>query len=322
MAQFDLFPPSPLDVAADKALADARPSCLSIGTSSWTYRGWNGIVFAGNPTLQDLIDHGLSEYSRHPLFSTVSIDRGYYQPLAADDFRRYARQLPSDYRCALKVWNALTNPTDGKTGAANPHFLDAAFFLDSVLSVAEKNFAPHLGPILFQFPSMSGVPWMSAAQFSARLDAFLSKLPADFDYAVELRDAHYLTPLHLNVLRHHSVAHLFNHWERMPTIGSQLRLPNVLTGSCVVSRVLLPQGKGYEAQREAFAPFSHLQAVDAQMRSDVCALISRCQAEQKRIYVLVGNKAEGCSPLTVRGILQQLAATVGKKRNCSTLAFA
>ncbi len=313
MSQFDLFPSPSLDVSADRALAAARPPCLSIGTSSWTYRGWNGIVFAGNPTLQHLIDHGLAEYAQHPLFSTVSIDRGYYQPLAADDFRRYASQLPPEYRCALKVWNAVTAPTAGKTGAANPHFLDAPFFLDSVFSVAEKNFAPHLGPLLFQFPSMGAVPWMSSAQFSARLDAFFEKLPRRFDYAVELRDESYLTPSHLNVLRRHGVAHLFNHWERMPSIGSQLKLPNVFTGTCVVSRVLLPQGKGYEAQREAFEPFAHLQATDTQMRQDVCALILRCQAEQKRTYVLVGNKAEGCSPLTVRGILRQLATKKSSK---------
>ena len=51
--QFDLFPPPPLDTAADAALAAKRPAGLFLGTSSWTFRGWGGLVYRGTVPIPD-----------------------------------------------------------------------------------------------------------------------------------------------------------------------------------------------------------------------------------------------------------------------------
>src|SRR2546422_6177580 len=51
------------------------------------------------------------------------------------------------------------------------------------------------------------------------LDAFLHQLPRDFRYAVELRNRELLTAAHGAVLARHGVAHVFNSWTEMPTIG-------------------------------------------------------------------------------------------------------
>jgi uncharacterized protein YecE (DUF72 family) len=306
--QFDLFPPPPLDTTADAALAAKRPPGLFLGTSSWTFRGWSGLVYRGTPTQEELVDRGLEEYARHPLFNTVAIDRSYYQALSSDELAHYARQLPAGFRCVMKVWNAVTSLVDPRTRAPNPHFLDAAFFKDAVLAQVDRSFAAHQGPLLFQFLPLSRAELPKPNDFAFKLDRFFAKLPKDYAYAVELRNSELLTPSYFAALARNGVSHVFNHWERMPAIRDQLANPASLTSSHVVCRLLLPQGLGYEEAREAFAPFDKLQAVDEEMRTDVSALWKACRAANRNLTVIVNNKAEGSSPLTVRALLERLSA--------------
>ena len=305
MSQLDLFPPPPLDTTGDAELAAQKPSRLRIGTSSWTFRGWAGIVYRGAPTQEQLIDRGLEEYARHPLFSTVSIDRSFYAPLSAAELETYARQLPEGFQCVMKVWNALTAPVDLRTRAPNPHYLDAAVFADAVLAPIDAAFKAHQGPLLFQFPPLAKSELPPPNQFAFKLERFLGQLPTRYHYAVELRNSELLTPAYLAALRRHNVGHALNHWERMPALRDQLAL-SPLTSDTVVCRLLLPQGVGYEAARDAYAPFNRLHAPDEAMRDDVVALVRRCVEEGRDVYVLVNNKAEGSSPLTVRALLERL----------------
>lgn len=304
--QFDLFPLPPLDTSADAALAAKRPPGLFLGTSSWTFRGWKGLVYRGNPTQEQLVESGLEEYARHPLFNTVGIDRSYYQALSSDELAHYAKQLPSGFRCLMKVWNAVTSLVDPRTRAPNPHFLDAAFFKDAVLAQVDRSFAAHQGPLLFQFLPLSRAELPKPNEFAWKLDRFFAKLPKDYPYAVELRNSELLTPSYFAALARNGVAHVFNHWERMPALRDQLANPASLTAPHVVCRLLLPQGVGYEEAREAFAPFDKLQAVDEEMRTDVAALWKACRAANRSLTVIVNNKAEGSSPLTVRALLERL----------------
>lgn len=296
--QFDLFPPPPLDTRADTALAAKRPPGLFLGTSSWTFRGWAGLVYRGQPTQEHLVEYGLEEYARHPLFNTVAIDRSFYAALSPDELKRYAQQLPDSFRCVMKVWNAVTRP--------GPQFLDPAFFNDAVLAPVDAAFRDHAGPLLFQFSPLPASELPRPNDFAFKLDRFFARLPKAFQYAVELRNAELLTPSYFQALARNGVAHVFNHWERMPSIAEQLAHQGSLTAPHVVCRLLLPQGTGYEEAREAFAPFDRLQAVDLAMRAQTVALWKACRAAGRSLSIIVNNKAEGSSPLTVRALLQQL----------------
>ena len=67
----------------------------------------------------------------------------------------------------------------------------------------------------------------------------------------------------------------------------------------VVTRLLLPPGTRYAQQREAFRPFDRLQAPDPVMRQQVVEIARRASGRGADVFVLVNNKAEGSSPLTV-----------------------
>jgi hypothetical protein len=75
----------------------------------------------------------------------------------------------------------------------------------------------------------------------------------------------------------------------------------------LVVRLLLPPGGRYADLKEAYAPFDRLVAPQLEMRQDVVRLVRAALDRDMECYVLVNNKAEGSSPLTVRALADALA---------------
>lgn len=75
-----------------------------------------------------------------------------------------------------------------------------------------------------------------------------------------------------------------------------------------VIRLLLAPGTRYNDRREDFAPFDRIVAPDPEMRRQVVALARARAALGRAVFVLVNNKAEGCSPLTIRALAELLAS--------------
>jgi len=314
--QLSLFPPTePVQGEArseelpgrarDLELCRAVPQSLRFGTSSWTFPGWAGIVYRGQPSERTLAQDGLAEYADYPLFRTVGIDSAYYRPLAESTLDRYRQQLPRGFQCVVKVWNEITSLRLPRVDSLNPRFLDAALCEQEVLRPL-ATFADNLGPLVFEFAPMRGI---SAAAFVARLDAFLGALSRDFRYAVELRNAELFGHRYLEVLQRHGVAHVLNFWERMPTVGEQLRVDGVLSAEHVVARLLIPPAQRYAERKRELSPFNQILDPQPDMRSDVAALCDRVLALEKALFVIVNNKAEGSSPLTVRALIEHWLRT-------------
>ena len=69
-------PVRPAEVPAELAqlAARLRPN-LRLGTSSWSFPGWEGIVYDRRVSNARLAKEGLAAYAAHPLFRTVGVDR-------------------------------------------------------------------------------------------------------------------------------------------------------------------------------------------------------------------------------------------------------
>src|SRR6218665_219055 len=57
-----------------RALGDQLPPGLHLGTSSWTFPGWKGLVFDREATPARLSREGLAAYAPHPLPPTPPPD--------------------------------------------------------------------------------------------------------------------------------------------------------------------------------------------------------------------------------------------------------
>jgi uncharacterized protein YecE (DUF72 family) len=244
---------------------------------------------------------------------TVGVDRGYYTPIPEEDLAAYARQLPDDFRAAVKVWQQVTMPGYPKhprygerAGKRNPDFLNPALFAEAVHAPALAAFASHMGPWIVEI-APSPFP-IDSTWFCEKLATFLREAPRDFPFAVELRDRKLLNTAYARTLRDHDASHVFNYWSRMPGIAEQMKVEGLLEGSVVVARLLLPPGKRYADLKEAYAPFDRLAAPQPQMRRDVVELVRTALARDAECYVLVNNKAEGSSPLTVQALAKLLCS--------------
>ncbi len=71
-------------------------------------------------------------------------------------------------------------------------------------------------------------------------------------------------------------------------------------------RLLLRPGTWYEEQRQVFAPFDALVEPDEDMRRDVLDIIRRSVNAGRGTFLLVNNKAEGSSPLTIEALAERL----------------
>jgi len=295
--------------AETRALTASLPANLYFGTSSWAFPGWQGIVYRRQEAPAELSRDGLREYAEHPLLRTVEIDRSYYAPVPVEDFQRYAAQLPEGFRCCIKAPGSVTSAVvPGRTPIpqANPNFLSAKLLEEELLSPLDTAFAGHCGPIVLQFPPQPYSFRLSAQVFADRLSQFLSRLPKGFRFAVELRDPDLLSPEYSDVLRQHGAAHAYNFWSNMPMPAEQEKTVPLSHAGFTVLRLMLPPGTSYDGQRENFRPFDRLHEPHVEMRRQVTEIARRSTREGRDTFVIVNNKAEGSSPLTIRALAEMM----------------
>ena len=302
------------------AVAATLPADVAFGTSSWIFPGWAGLVYPSGLSSAALGREGLRHYARHPLLRTVGVDRSYYAPMPLDDLRAYASQLPVGFTCCVKAPAAVTSrlvPTFGAgrgPAALNPDFLSVSRLVDDLLTPLAVGLGAHTGPVVLEFPPGARDQPHAPTAFLEALDRFLGGLPRDFAYAVEIRDRALLTPTYRAVLARHGVAHTYNYWSAMPMLLAQAAVVAPEEPPFTVVRLLLKPGTWYEDQRDRFRPFNRLVAPDETMRDEVVALTIRALAKGRKVYVLVNNKAEGSSPLTVEAIAARVAAALTPPR--------
>ncbi|MCX6544115.1 MAG: DUF72 domain-containing protein [Acidobacteria bacterium] len=293
-----------------RVLAAGLPPNLHMGTSSWSFPGWQGIVYARKRAASVLAKDGLREYAQHPLLRTVGIDRSYYAPVHEHDLLHYAEQLPEGFPCCAKAPAAVTAATLQGMGrhSANPDFLSVARVMAELIEPFSRAFSRHCGPFIFQFSPPAGAKHTDATPFIEALDRFLEQLPDQFQYAVEIRDKWALTDPYKNVLARHGCAHVYNYWSAMPLPGAQTRTVPPESQPFVMLRLLLRPGTWYEDQRQVFAPFDKLVEPDEIMRKDVLDIVRRAATGSRQVYLLVNNKAEGSSPLTIEALAERFVA--------------
>lgn len=304
------------------ALAARLPPSLRLGTSSWSYPGWQGLVWEGAHSEQTLARKGLPVYASHPLLRTVSIDRSFYRPLSASDYARYAAQVPGDFRFVVKapslVTDALVRSEDGRGREPNTAFLDPRLAAQEFVAPALEGLGARTGALVFQ---LSPLPWRLLQQLPEvleRLRALLQAQPTldqpDAVLAVEVRDSAWLAPEHLaqfaDVLKSTGATYCLGLHPRLPPLAEQLPLLRRLWPGPLVCRWNLhpmhgPQG--YEDAQRLYAPYDRIHHPDPDTHALLARTLAGVCARGQNAYVTISNHAEGCAPLTLRTLAGQVA---------------
>lgn len=290
-----------------EAVARALPPWLRFGTSSWYATGWTGLVWPAPRTESELAREGLREYVRHPLLRTVGVDRSYYRPLGEPELRAFTSQLPQGFPCCLKVSRGTASlALEG--GSRNHDYLRPEPYAREVLGPLSTHFASHAAVQLLELPRAPEALRPSPSDFYRDLETFLAALPSGPRHAVELRDPPLLTAEYGRLLARFGVAHVYNHWSGMPSLAQQAAALDPASQPFLVLRLLLPQGAAYELRRSSLEPFDQLRAPDPAMRAEALAVLRSCANRGADAFVLVGNKAEGCAPLTIEALASEYLA--------------
>ena len=191
-------------------VARRLPTQVRLGTSSWSFPGWHGIVYDKRASENVLAREGLAAYAQHPLLRAVGLDRSYYRPPTREQFRAYAEVVPDDFRFVVKADRLLTSPTDPETAGvrvANERFLHHGYAVQDVIAPMVEGLGGKAGVLVFQFPPVAPAVVGGRGAFLERLQRFLEALPRVALYAVELRTPSFLTEPYARMLGATGTAH-------------------------------------------------------------------------------------------------------------------
>lgn len=306
---------APVDAAALR-IAATLSDRIRLGTSSWSFPGWTGLVYAarnGRPEGEArLAREGLAAYATQPLFRTVSLDRTFYAPLSATEFARYAAQVPGKFRFVVKAPQAFCDPVVRKPGSGvaardNPSFLDAAAATATFVTPAVTGLGEKAGPLVFQFPPLGRRLIENPRQTASRIAAFLAALPEAVAsqrplYAVEVRDPELACEEFAAAIADAGALPCLAIHARMPPAAEQARAFGLDAAGCtlpLVARWNLHAGRHYEEAKADYAPFDRLVEEDLPTRTALATLARAAAASGRDVFITVNNKAEGSAPISV-----------------------
>lgn len=304
------------------AVAQALPPHVHLGTSSWSFPGWNGIVYGDDYSNSKLARDGLTAYGAHPLLRTVSIDRSFYAPLTVTDYLRYAQQVPDHFRFIVKAPASVTDATvragHGEPVSLNPCFLNELLAIDEFVRPCLDGLGAKAGALVFQFSPLPDQVLADPASFIERLAAFLAALPPLPEgtcYAVEIRDACLLTPRFIRTLKAAGVRYCVGIHARMPDPLRQAAALALLDGEPagpLIVRWSLHGGFKYEQAKAKYDPFDRLVDEDPTTRMALAELAARYAIAGQPVVIAVNNKAEGSAPLTCVKLALAIAEAYGR----------
>ena len=305
-----------------EAVFDLAGKGVFIGTSSWKYPGWRGMlyddaryVWRGRFSESRFERLCLAEYAE--VFKTVSVDAAYYRFPDERFWEKLVADVPDDFLFSLKVTDEITVQTfpnlprfGPRAGKVNPNFLDAELFASAFAAACEP-FRPNIGLLLFEFSRFNPGDFARGRDFVEALDRFLEKIPTGWRYGVEIRNRDFLRNEYFSVLARHGVAHIYNSWAEMPSVSEQIAIPQSRTcAEFFGARFLLKPGRKYEDAVKLFSPYNRAKAPYPEGRAAAAELIRTTTSSGQRTnaFIYVNNRLEGNALESINAILDAAGA--------------
>jgi len=181
---------------------------VHVGTMGWSYNFWVGNFY---PT-GTAPDKYLSEYSKH--FDTVEVDNTFYRIPYESTVTNWKDQTPDNFLFSLKFPRIVTHVRLLKNCRET-----VDVFIKRVSKLENK-----LGPLLIQ------LPYEFKPEHIETLSSFISNLPQEYRYVVEVRNKKLLGDELYTLLRKYDVALALVDHPFMPRIET-------LTGDFVYVRL-------------------------------------------------------------------------------------
>jgi uncharacterized protein YecE (DUF72 family) len=302
--------------------APVLPDAIRLGTSSWFFPGWKGLVYEGMHPQPSLSKKGLAAYAQIPLLGTVSLDRTFYAPLTTIEYARYAAQVPDRFSFVVKapalVCDAVIRDEEGRGKVPNAYFLDPIIAAREFVVPCLEGLGDKAGPLVFQVSPLPRGLVDEAALLIERLATFFAALPTELGkhrpiYALELRNAELLTPRLMRMLRSVSVRYCVGLHDRMPEVERQEVALKALDGETpgdLVVRWNLHRGFLYQAAKQRYEPFDKIIDEDVETRRILARMAAAAFKAGRKVWITVNNKAEGSAPLSILKLTEEISVAL------------
>ena len=277
---------------------------LRIGTCSWKYDSWKGIVYPDKERF-----NYLEEYAKH--FNTVEIDQWFwslFEPkkvLLPDErvVQEYGDSVPDDFMFTIKAPNAVTlthfyNKNKNEELKLNPFFLSTEVFEKylETLKPIEKN----IGIIMFQFEYLNQQKLSGLNEFIDRVGSFIEKLDKKFVYGIEIRNPNYLNKNYFNFLEQNNLSMVFLQGYYMPPVWQLFDEYKDKIKLDTVIRLHGPDRSGIE--KKTGGNWNLIVEPKDDELNKVVEIITYLNSKKVDLYVNVNNHFEGSAPLTIKKI--------------------
>jgi uncharacterized protein YecE (DUF72 family) len=282
---------------------------LKIGTCSWKYDSWQGLVYSESKNI-----NYLQEYSKH--YSTVEVDQWFWSLFKENTVvlpklsvvKEYAASVPPGFLFSVKVPNSISlthhyNKQKNSPLIPNPYFLSTELmerFLETL-----KPLGDHIGPLMFQFEYLNKSKMADLYHFMDMFEIFINGLPKKYQYCVEIRNPNYLKPEYFDFLNEHKLGHVFLQGYYMPSMFEIYENFKDRLVSPVVIRLHGGDRKDIEERTNN----SWDQIVDP--RDDellhLNGMVRDLLERNHEIFININNHYEGSAPRTIEKIKELLA---------------
>lgn len=281
---------------------------IRIGTCSWKYDSWKGLVYN-----EDTGKDYLPEYASH--FDTVEIDQWFWSLFAEDKVilpqpnvvKSYFDAVPEDFKFTIKIPNSITlthfyQKDKAKPLQPNPYFLSIQLFnkfLESIEPMRSK-----IGMLMFQFEYLNKQKMKSQIEFLQKFSDFNQQIATSLPLAIEIRNPYYLNTRYFDFLDQNNLSPVLLQGYYMPPIfDTFLKHANQINNSVVI-RLHGPDRS--EIEKKSGRNWSEILDPKDDEISRITKIIKDMDNKNLDVYVNVNNHYEGSAPRTIQKIKDQL----------------
>lgn len=274
---------------------------IRIGTCSWKYESWKGIIYPDKDKF-----NFLEEYSKH--FNAVEVDQWFWSLFEGkkvvlpkpSDVKSYSASVPDDFRFTIKVPNSITlthfyNKNKSAQLKSNPYFLSNDLFNQFIetLKPLEKN----IGVLMFQFEYLNKQKLSGLTEFIDRFEGFTDKLDKKFNFGIEIRNPNYLKKPFFDFLERNMLSMVFLQGYYMPPVWQVFNDHKDKVVSPVVIRLHGPDRSGIENKTGSI--WNQIVEPRDEELEKVAEITNYLQSKKVDVYINVNNHFEGSAPLTI-----------------------
>jgi len=279
-------------------------STLRIGTCSWKFPSWHGLVYSAPRGI-----NYLQEYAAR--YTTVEIDQWFWSLFGegvrlpdTEDAQAYRRSVPDDFRFTVKAPNSITlshlRTPKGEPLVANPRFLSTALletFLARIHPLHDVQ-----GPVMFQFEYLNRKKMPSQERFQELFEAFARQLPRAYLYGVEIRNANCLNASYFQFLARNKLVPVLLQGYWMPPVVEVYERWRAYIAQQPVVVIRLHGPDRQEIEEETGKQWDQIVAPKDDELGAIVSMAQDLVGHGVDVYLNVNNHYEGSAPRTIERI--------------------